>query len=98
VNKILMKNLLLIFISIGTFAIFADEKKRVIRIDTDLNGQVCWYQNEKFSQGAIIKTDQHHLICELKSINQPNGALAWFKTDDNGLPIYPKPPARITIN
>lgn len=93
-----MKNLLLIFISIGTFAIFADEQKQVIRIDTDLNGQVCWYQNEKFSQGAIIKIDQHHLICELKSINQPNGPLAWFKTDDNGLPIYPKPQTRITIN
>jgi hypothetical protein len=98
VNKILMKNLLLIFISIGTFAIFADEQKQVIRIDTDLNGQVCWYQNQKFSQGAIIKTEQHHLICELKSINQPNGPLAWFKTDDNGLPIYPKPQTRITIN
>lgn len=93
-----MKNLLLISIAIFTSPNLADEQKQVIRIDTDLNGQVCWYQNKKFSQGAIIKIDQHHLICELKSINQPNGPLAWFKTDDNGLPIYPKPQTRITIN
>lgn len=97
-KNVKMKSLLLISIAIFTFPNFAEEQKRVIRIDTDLGGQVCWYDNQKYSQGAIIKIDEHSLVCELKSINQPNGSLVWLKLDINGMPIYPKTPARISIN
>ena len=82
----------------SSFVTLANEKNKHLWVETDVNNRVCWYQDKKYSQGALLVVNEYTLVCELKYPQQTNGPLAWLKVDKNGNPIYPKPIKRITVN
>ncbi|WP_372767397.1 DUF1496 domain-containing protein [Pseudoalteromonas sp.] len=59
---------------------------------------VCWYQDKKYSEGAIIQVSNITLICTVKYKNQPNSQLGWLQLDEKGNVIYPKKASKITVN
>lgn len=77
---------------------FANAKNTKVHLLTEPETlqHVCWYQDKKYSEGAIIEVGNTLLICA-KSKNQPNNRLGWFKLDDKGNVIYPKKTSKITI-
>ena len=86
------------FLILMSTSLVAKDNKTHIWVEPELNNQICWYQNQKYSFGALLVVKDFIMICDLKYKNQINGPLAWFKTDKNGNAIYPKQPSKITIN
>ena len=76
----------------------AKEAKAHVLLEAETLQHVCWYQDKKYSEGAIIEVGSTLLICAIKHKNQPNSQLGWFKLDDKGNVIYPKKPSKITVN
>lgn len=76
----------------------AKNTKAHLLIEPETLQHVCWYQDKKYSEGAILQVAEILLVCSLKDKNQPNGKLGWFKLDDKGNVIYPKKPSKITVN
>jgi len=58
----------------------------------------CWYDDKRFSEGALISVQTFTLLCSAKNPNQTNGALMWLKLNEQGKVIYPKRPKKITVN
>lgn len=87
----------LILSFVPTLAI-AKETKTHLLLEAETFQHVCWYQDKKYSEGAIIEVGSTLLICAIKHKNQPNSQLGWFKLDEKGNVIYPKKPTKITVN
>lgn len=81
---------------VANFAV-ANESKAKVWINGDSLQQVCWYQDKKYSEGAIIEVAKLTLMCTRKDKNQPNGQLGWLKLDDKGNIIYPTQKSKISI-
>ena len=58
----------------------------------------CWYDNKRYSEGAILQVHSVTLICAAKYPQHNNSQLIWLKLDKQGNLIYPKKPATITVN
>ena len=59
---------------------------------------VCWYQDKRFSEGAIIMMETTRVICTARNQFESNGRLAWRMINDQGQIIYPtKQSKKITI-
>ncbi|MFY8275240.1 DUF1496 domain-containing protein [Pseudoalteromonas sp. SSDWG2] len=58
---------------------------------------LCWYNEQRFSEGAIIEMHKTAKICALKHPNQANGPLMWRSLDAKGQPIYPELKSKIQV-
>ncbi|ASM56047.1 MULTISPECIES: YnjH family protein [Pseudoalteromonas] len=64
-------------------------------VNTDTS---CWYDNKRYSEGALIQIHSFTLICGAKFVQHNNSQLIWLKLDKQGNAIYPTKPATITVN
>lgn len=87
-----------IMICVSPFHVLqAKDKKPNVWVNSETVQPVCWYQDKKYSEGAILQVAETSLVCALKDKNQPNGQLGWFKLDDKGNVIYPQKTSKISI-
>ena len=42
-----------------------------------VNERVCWFDGQKYSKGARIKTGEEWLVCARENDYETNGALIW---------------------
>jgi len=49
----------------------------------------CWYDNKRYSEGALIQIHSFTLVCSTKFPQHNNSQLTWLKLDKEGNPIYP---------
>ncbi len=58
----------------------------------------CWYDNKRYTEGALIQVHSFTLLCGAKNPQQNNSQLIWLKIDKQGNAIYPSQPKKITVN
>ena len=78
--------------------VFAKQTKTNVWVESELSSHICWYQNKRYSEGAIIDVAEFKLICEKEKTSQKNSKLKWLKINKEGQIVYPKELKRITIN
>lgn len=62
------------------------------------NDGSCWYDNKRYSEGALLQIHSFTLICGAKYPQHSNSQLMWLKLDKEGNPIYPPKRKKITVN
>ncbi|AQP98373.1 MULTISPECIES: DUF1496 domain-containing protein [Pseudoalteromonas] len=71
----------------------------VVDADQFINADTqCWYDNKRYSEGALIQIHSFTLICGAKTPQHNNSRLIWLKLDKQGNAIYPTKPQTITVN
>jgi hypothetical protein len=71
----------------------------VIDADPFINTNTrCWYDNKRYSEGALIQIHSFTLICGTKIPQHNNSPLIWLKLDKQGHAIYPSKSRTITVN
>ncbi|MEM0515915.1 DUF1496 domain-containing protein [Pseudoalteromonas sp. YIC-827] len=58
----------------------------------------CWYQGQRYSEGALLIMEEVLKICARKHPHEENGSLIWRRVDTKGEPIYPQSQNRIRVN
>ncbi|WP_372762292.1 DUF1496 domain-containing protein [Pseudoalteromonas sp.] len=58
----------------------------------------CWYDNKRYSEGALIQVHAVTLICGTKDLANAESPLIWLKLDKQGKIIYPTKAAKITVH
>jgi hypothetical protein len=58
----------------------------------------CWYDNKRYTEGALIQVHSFTLLCGAKIPQHNNSQLIWLKIDKQGNAIYPSQPKKITVN
>ena len=76
----------------------AQTPKKHIWLETEVNHLICWYDDKKYTLGAVIEVNDTRLICTQRYPNQENGPVAWYQLDKKGNIIYPKTKPKITVN
>ncbi|MBE0371061.1 DUF1496 domain-containing protein [Pseudoalteromonas sp. MMG013] len=74
---------------------FDKNHKNTVFIDEPLN--VCWYQGQKYSEGALIKQFDMLFACSNKHPKQTNSRVVWVKADASGVPIKLDPERTIRV-
>ncbi|TMP39487.1 DUF1496 domain-containing protein [Pseudoalteromonas rubra] len=59
---------------------------------------VCWYQDLRYTQGAIIKQVDKLYVCGHRYANQPQSPLMWLKLDENGDPVRVEMKGKIRVH
>lgn len=59
---------------------------------------VCWYQNLRYTEGAVIKQAELLYVCTHRYKNQPQSPLIWLKLDDKGEPIRVEMKGKIRVH
>ncbi|KPH93790.1 hypothetical protein AMS58_15505 [Pseudoalteromonas porphyrae] len=62
------------------------------------NQNICWFDDKRYSEGAIIYMSDTRVICTPKNPSQSNSSLSWLMIDEKGNIIYPKKVNKISIN
>lgn len=44
--------------------------------------RVCYYQDQAYSDGAIIQVGEHYMVCSSANSFETNGALKWNQLDE----------------
>ncbi len=86
-----------LLISFVTFISYAQVPAPAVLVTSPNLEKLCWYKNEKYSEGAIIKMTEFYFSCAQKNQFTMNGTVIWLKLDKHGQVIYPKPKRKITI-
>ncbi|TMP85671.1 DUF1496 domain-containing protein [Pseudoalteromonas ruthenica] len=77
----------------------ADTKKTKTHVWVDAqHTSVCWYEERRYSEGAVIDMFGAPKICARKYPNQDNGALIWRAVDKQGHPVYPEQQGKIRVH
>ncbi|MEO2268447.1 DUF1496 domain-containing protein [Pseudoalteromonas pernae] len=96
-----MKKTLLVLALLSSAQLYASEPKRPNIIvgsgDALSSTQVCWYKEQRFSEGAIVAMGDTAKVCALKFPSQPNGPLIWLSVDDQGNAIYPLKKNKVSV-
>ncbi|WP_158684662.1 DUF1496 domain-containing protein [Pseudoalteromonas sp. T1lg48] len=58
----------------------------------------CWYQGQRYSEGALLIMEDILKICARKQPQHENGPLMWRSVDAKGEPIYPQLKHKIRVN
>ncbi|WP_462159843.1 DUF1496 domain-containing protein [Pseudoalteromonas sp. GB56] len=94
------KTLFLVAIFISAH-LSANEPKRANVIvgagDALSPAQVCWYKEQRYSEGAIVLMGNTNKVCALKYPSQPNGPLVWLSMDDQGQALYPQKKSKLSV-
>jgi len=80
---------------------FSNNQKPALFLDASkpLNDQrLCWYENKRYSEGAVIIMAERQVICTAKIPNQNNSDLSWLMLNEQGEIIYPKARKTIRVN
>ncbi|MEF1290786.1 DUF1496 domain-containing protein [Vibrio sp. M260118] len=79
--------------------------KPVIGINaSEVGKRVCYYQDQAYSNGAIIQIDEYYMICSAANTYEKNGVLKWNRLDDfqaekaTQQPQSEKPKKRYSVN
>lgn len=57
--------------------------KPVIGINaSEVGKRVCYYQDQAYSDGAIVQIDAYYMICSAANDYETNGVLKWHQLDD----------------
>ena len=62
------------------------------------NGDICWYDNKRYSEGALVQVHSFTLVCAANNPQHNNSELIWLKLDKKGNIVYPTKPKTITVN
>jgi len=90
---------LLFFLVFSHIATAKDTPLVVLDGDSALtNAKVCWYENKRYTEGAIIAVANSMLICATKTDHLSNSDLMWYRLNENGDIIYPKQAKTIRVN
>ncbi|MFM2589524.1 DUF1496 domain-containing protein [Vibrio sp. TBV020] len=98
--------LALAMISLPTFAnIITTPAKPVIGINaSEVAKRVCYYQDQAYSDGAILQVGEHYMLCTNANDFETNGALKWVQLGSNSVPVQetteqpPKAGKRYSVN
>lgn len=80
---------------------FSNNHKPALFLDASkglTNQQVCWYEDKRYSEGAIILMANTQVICSAKNPNHNNSELNWLMLNEQGEIIYPKAAKTIRVN
>ncbi|MEJ6476367.1 DUF1496 domain-containing protein [Pseudoalteromonas piscicida] len=69
-----------------------------LRLYGELPKQVCWYQGQSYSEGALLIQFDMLFVCAPKKYNEENSKLVWLKADASGNPIRPEISDKIRVN
>lgn len=58
----------------------------------------CWFEDKRYSEGAIIMMANTRVICAPKTPNHSNSALSWLMLNDKNEIIYPQTAKTIRVN
>ncbi|MBB1331945.1 DUF1496 domain-containing protein [Pseudoalteromonas sp. SR44-5] len=73
-------------------ALFLDAKNKVSE------QQLCWFEDQRYSEGAIILMANVRVICAAKNPHHNNSALNWLMLNEQNEIIYPTAPKTIRVN
>jgi len=59
---------------------------------------VCWFDDKRYSEGAVIVMANLKVICAAKKPQHNNSALIWLMLDDKNEIIYPETVKTIRVN
>lgn len=79
--------------------------KPVIGINaSELTKRVCYYQDQAYSDGAILQAGEHYMVCKEANDFETNGALKWVQLGSEAVPAQeaieqtPKAGKRYSVN
>lgn len=58
----------------------------------------CWYDDKRYSEGALLHIHSFTLICQAKRPEHNNSELIWLKLDKQGNAVYPTKAKTIRVN
>lgn len=61
-------------------------------------GDICWYDNKRYSEGALLQVQSFILVCATSNPQHDNSELIWLKLNKKGKVVYPTKPKTITVN
>ncbi|WP_394127341.1 DUF1496 domain-containing protein [Vibrio hepatarius] len=82
--KIAILWLSLVLVSPVMATIITTPAKPVIGINaSEIAKRVCYYQDQAYSDGAILQVGEHYMVCKEANDFETNGALKWVHLDSN---------------
>ncbi len=96
----LLKHTFLMFSIIFSASSIARDKPVVVFDSQDIYDQskLCWYDNKRYTEGAIIQIGQSELVCAAKHTHFNNSELSWLRIDKDGNIMRPRPAKTIRVN
>ncbi|TGE85258.1 DUF1496 domain-containing protein [Pseudoalteromonas sp. KS88] len=80
---------------------FGDNLKTTLLLNPQdvINQQsVCWFDDKRYSEGAVVIMANLKVICTAKKPQHNNSSLMWLMLSDENEIIYPKAPKTIRVN
>ncbi len=80
---------------------FSNNQKPALFLDASkplTDQRVCWYKNDRYSEGAIVIMAERQVICTAKNPNNNNSELSWLMLNEQGEIAYPKARKTIRVN
>ncbi|BED91077.1 DUF1496 domain-containing protein [Pseudoalteromonas sp. MM1] len=100
-----MRHIMSLFIFLIAFTLAFNSYAKTLKTHSiiDANeiinsGDICWYDNKRYSEGALIQVQSFVLVCAAINSQQNNRELIWLKLNKNGNVVYPAKPKTITVN
>ena len=59
---------------------------------------ICWFEDKRYSEGAIILMANVRMICTAKTPSHSNSPLTWLMLNEQNEIIYPSAPKTIRVN
>lgn len=85
--------------------IIATPAKPVIGINaSEIAKRVCYYQDQAYSDGAILQVGEHYMVCKEANDFETDGALKWVHLETGSAPEQqesqqvPKAGKRYSVN
>ncbi|TFH92831.1 DUF1496 domain-containing protein [Vibrio ouci] len=87
---ILVTLALLCFPTMAT--IITTPAKPVIGINaSEIAKRACYYQDQAYSDGAILQVGEHYMVCKAANDFETNGALKWVQLEARSAPEQQAP-------
>ena len=86
------------FLLLFTDTVLAGQKIKKANVFLESTNTVCWFNDQKYSEGSLIIMSEKLVVCANKFANQTNGQLVWRLADADGQPIHITPKKTININ
>lgn len=84
--------------SVNSFSNTPETKLYLTPQDALTQQAICWFEDKRYSEGAIINMANVRLICAAKNPNHNNSALSWLMLNDKNEVIYPPKAKTIRVN
>ncbi|MFY8328997.1 DUF1496 domain-containing protein [Pseudoalteromonas sp. ZZD1] len=84
--------------SVNSFSNTSEARLLLTPEDALTQHAICWYEDKRYSEGAIISLANVRLMCAAKNPNHNNSALRWLILNDKNEVIYPPRTKTIRVN